>query len=213
MKRILSLASVLVVAVMFSSMQPAAVQAADATAAMAAYKAVLQNTMKFYSTDDNKEYTLSEFDYWNAEDHIPLKVLRFTVITMRGDGIPKVVLELSSGFDGAFEILHYENGKVYGFNHPYRGISGLTADGIYSGSSGVDDGGFYTASIVKDSYTQETLGYSESGVDGTISYYIGKSNVTKTRYDAFLEKMLAHTRENPAVWHDLADADIASVLK
>ena len=43
--------------------------------------------------------------------------------------------------------------------------------------------------------------------------YIGKSNVTESQYDAFLEKMWAHARENEAVWHDFTDANITSVFK
>ena len=109
--------------------------------------------------------------------------------------------------------MHYEDGKVYGFNHSYRGIIDLTSDGIYEGSSGVDDSGFYKASIKKDMYKKEALGYSESGADGSVSYSIGQSKVTEGQYNEFLEKMWAHARENPAVWYDFTDAAIASVLK
>ena len=45
--------------------------AADSGAAMDAYKAVLQNKITFYSTDNNKNYKLNEFDYWNDTDTLP----------------------------------------------------------------------------------------------------------------------------------------------
>ena len=109
--------------------------------------------------------------------------------------------------------MHHEDGKVYGFNHSYRGLRSLTADGIYEGSSGAADGGFYKASIKKDTYTEEALGYSKSRADGSVSYYIGKSEVTKGQYDAFLDERWAHVRKNEAVWHDYTEANMASVLK
>ena len=195
------------------SMQPAPAKAADSAAAKEAYKEVLLNKMTFYSTNDKKDYILNDFDYWSEHENLPLQIVRFTVIDRGSNGIPMVVLELTSGFDGAFEVLHYEDGKVYGFNHSYRGMRELTTDGIYLGSSGAADGGFYKASIKKDIYKEEALGYSESGADGSISYYIGESKVTESQYDDFLEKMWAHARENEAVWHDYTDENIASFFK
>ena len=212
MKRIFSLISALIItATLLLSAQPA--RAADSAAAMEAYKAVLQNKATFYSTDDKKDYKLNEFDYWSEDSNYPLQVVRFAVIDMGDDGIPKVVLELTTGFDGAFEVLHYEDGRVYGFNRPYRGMLDLTADGIYEGSNGAADSGFYKASIKKESYKEEALGYSKSGADGSESYTVGQSKVTKGQWDEFLGKMWAHARENAAVWHDFTDENITSVLK
>ena len=145
----------------------------------------------------------------SATKHFPAP---FALIDMGDDGMPKVVLELTSGFDGAFEILHYEDGKVYGFNRPYRGFLGLTSDGIYEGSSGAADSGFYTASIKKDVYREKALGYSVSGNGGTVSYHIGDSEATESEFGEFLERMWTHARENEAVWHDFTSENIASVF-
>ena len=169
MKIMFGLAAVLLIAMALLPVQPAPAQAAGSAVALEAYKAVLQNKMTFYSTDDQKSYNLNEFDYWSEQSKLPLKVVCFAVVDMDDDGIPEVVLELTSGFDDAFEVLHYEDGKVYGFNRSYRGMTGLTSDGIYLGSNGAADGGLYKASIAKETYEQEALGYSESGADGRIS--------------------------------------------
>ena len=213
MKRIFSPASALLMAMALLSVQPTSAQMVDSATAMEAYKVVLRNKMAFYSTDDRKNYNLNEFDYWSEQSNLPLKVVCFAVVDMDDDGIPEIVLELTSGFDGAFEVLHYEDGRVYGFNHSYRGMTGLTSDGVYEGSSGAADGGFYKASITKDIYKEEALGYSESGADGSVSYYVGNSKVGESQYDEFLEKMWAHARENKAAWHDFTDANIALVFK
>ena len=181
--------------------------------AMETYKAVLQNKKAFYSTDDKKYYLLDEFDYWNELDNLPLKAVRFAVVDMDGDGMPEIVLELTSGFDGAFEVLHYEEGTVFGFNHSYRGLLGLTSNGIYEGSNGAGVSGFFRSSFKKDTYSEEALGYTEYADDGRTTYHIGKEIVSEERYDEFLEGMWTHARENEAVWHEYTDAGVASVFK
>ena len=211
MKKIFGLASALVMAAALPLVQPALAQAIDSDAAIEAYKAVLQDKMTFYCTNAKKNYKLSEYDYWNDEEKLPLTVVRFAVIDMNGDGAPEVVLELTSGFDGAYEVLHYENDMVYGFNHSYRAINDLTSDGIYGGSSGAADGGYYKASIKKDTYKTEALGYSQTEADGSVSYYVGTSKVTESQYEEFQEKMWAHARQLPAAWMDFTDEEIAGI--
>ena len=211
MKAFFSLAAAFTLAVTLLSIQPAV--AADSVKAMEAYKAVLQNNMTFYNTNDQKHYKLSEFDYWGEDSYLPLKVVSFAVVDMDGDGVPEVILELTSGFDGSFEVLHYEDGQVYGFNHPYRGIIDLTSDGIYWGSDGAADGGFYKASISKSRYETTALGYSESAADESVTHYIDGTKVSDAQYNEFLEKMWAHARENKAVWYDFIDSNIASAFK
>ncbi|MCL1876242.1 MAG: hypothetical protein FWF87_08310 [Synergistaceae bacterium] len=181
---------------------------------MEAYKAVLKNEMAFYSANNNKNYKLSEFDYWNDTDAHPLEVYRFTVVDMDNDGTPEVVLELTTGFDGAFEVLHYEGGTVYGFNFPYRGMLDLSKDGMYLGSNGAYDSCVLKAGAIKDTYKEETVAYSESGQDANgdltvVAYYIGSSKVTEDEYDALTKSVF----DNPAVWHDYNDSSIESAFK
>ncbi|MCL1927137.1 MAG: hypothetical protein FWF95_08455 [Syntrophorhabdaceae bacterium] len=183
-------------------------------AAMKAYKAVLQNKTTFYSTDDHKHYRLSEFDYWDDSYNHPLEVYRFAVIDMDDDGMPEVVLELTTGFDGAFEVLHYEDGMVYGFNFVYRGMLGLSRNGMYVGSSGADDNSILkAASIKKDAYEEDEVAYSESGQDANgdlvVSYYIGGSKTTEDEFNAVSQRVF----DNPVDWHDYTEANIASVFE
>ena len=180
-----------------------------AGAVMEAYHAVLLNEKTFYSVNDQKDYTLNEYDVWRAE--------RFAVIDMDGDGIPEVVLELTTGGEGAFEVLHYEEGKVYGFHFPFRGMLDLSADGTYFASGGASDGFFYqAATIKKDVYEKKILAHSLSGLDANgdrnMSCYISDAKVTEEEYDAFSTKMWEKMQKNPAVWHDFTNANIASVF-
>ena len=159
---------------------------------MEAYKAVLKNEMTFYSVNNNKNYKLNEFDYWNDTDTFPLEVYRFAVVDMDGDGTPEVVLELTTGFDGSYEVLHYDGGTVYGFNFPFRGMLDLSKDGMYLGSNGADDSCILKAGSIKNTYKEEVVARSGSG-----------------GYDVLAKKVF----DNPAVWHDYNDANIASALK
>ena len=188
--------------------------AQKADEAMQAYHAVLMNEMPFYSVNGGENYLLNRYDR-SVEGYAVWRTERFAVIDMDGDGIPEVVLALTTGFDGAFEVMHYEDGKVYGFNHPYRGMLELTADGTYVASNGASESVFLkAASIKKDVYTTETLAYStSSGQDiNDISYYIGDKKVSKDDYDVVTTNLWDKMNKNAAVWYEFTDADIASVF-
>ena len=179
--------------------------------AMDAYKAILQSDMMFFSTNNNKNYKLKEFNYdAGGELDEPLEAHRFTYINLHGDDVPTLVIELSSGFDGAFEVLRYQEGTVYGFNFSYRALLEMTNDGTSYGSSGASDGTFYRLTIEKDRYKEEVLGYSKSNPDGSVSYFVGDKKVTSAAYDEFVDSMGESMGKNKAVWQDFNNTDIAS---
>ena len=187
---------------------------ADPNAAMEAYRAVLKNEMEFYSVDENKSYKLNEFDCGEGE---PIVAERFAVVDMDDDGMPEVVLDFQRTWVGV-EVLHYEDGKVYGFNRPY--MPALARDGTYDGNASFAPYNvqFYkTTSVKKGAYKVEPLAYIEYKDDGgnidITSYRIGESKVSEEEFNAFVGKISDHIQENEAVWHDFTDADIASVFK
>ncbi|WP_234124470.1 hypothetical protein [Clostridium hydrogenum] len=58
-------------------------------------------------------------DFWVKEKNngVIYKITHFALVPMDGDKIPEVVLELTVGnYPEFYEILHYTNGKVYGYN-------------------------------------------------------------------------------------------------
>ena len=176
--------------------------------AMDAYKAILQSNMVFFSTENKKNYKLKEFDYDNGSElDEPLQAHRYAYINLRGDDRPTLVVELSSGFDGAFEVLRYQEGVVYGFNFGYRALLDLTNDGTAYGSNGASDGRFYRLSIEKERYKEEVLGYSKSNSDESVSYFIGDKKVTNEAYDEFVSGM----GKNKVVWQDFTDTNITSI--
>lgn len=107
-----------------------------------AYKAVLQNEVEFIGTGDSKKYFINDFLNRNSEYEGTYKVSHFTVIDMDGDQMPEVVLELSLGeYPEQYEILHYSNGTVYGYNFEYRGFEMLKEDGTYCFANSATDVG------------------------------------------------------------------------
>jgi len=169
-----------------------------------AYKAVLQNEVGFISTEDSHKFFLNDFLNRNSEYEGSYKVTHFTVLDMDGDKTPEVVLELSlNDFPEQYEILHYSNDTVYGYNFVYRGFEALKEDGTFRyANSATDVGVEKILSFKSDSAATETLGYAQtdySGGNPEISYSIRNASVTQEAYDAFLEQQ---NQKKDVQWHE-----------
>ncbi|MCL1876243.1 MAG: hypothetical protein FWF87_08315 [Synergistaceae bacterium] len=218
MKKIFSCASAFIIAAaflsVFSILSVSIARAADSSEAMEAYKAVLKNEMEFKSVNHKNNYKLHEFDSGEGE---PLKVERFAVVDMDGDGIPEVVLDFQMIWVGVL-ILHYEDGKVYGFTRPY--MAALANDGTYNGNASYAPYNvqyYKVTSVKKDAYKEESLAHIEYKAEGgdieIISYRIGSTKVSEEEFNAFVDKVNDHIAENEAVWFEFTDANVESALK
>jgi hypothetical protein len=180
--------------------------------AMEAYKAILQNEGDFFSSDDNNNILLSDFlkEYFPSQQ---LKLTHFTIIDMDDDKIPEVVLELSVDDNPTcYEILHYSNEQVYGYNFVYRGLEQLKTDGTFWASSGAADNECDKLKFNSSAYESITLAYSESKQDSngmTISYYVNGQPVTKEAFDSFVQKQDA---KDDVVWYELSQSNIEKDL-
>lgn len=119
--------------------------------ALGAYKAVLQGKAEFFSTATNKNLNIDQMNPLLAAENVITTVEKFALIDLDHDGTPEVVLWLNVGGNDslAFEILHYEDGVVYGFTFFYRAFNDLKSDGTFTVSSGAGDWGFCTTQFVK----------------------------------------------------------------
>lgn len=92
--------------------------------AMNAYKAVLQNKSHFKSMDDKKDSFLKDLlSFGGSGFDAELEITHFAILDMDGDKMSEIVLELSvvgKKWPDFYEILHYENGTVYGYLRVYR---------------------------------------------------------------------------------------------
>ena len=186
-------------------------QGDNSAKAMEEYLSVLRSDMTFYNTENKKNYTLNEFTFDNGyEMDDPHNVYRYTFIQLYNDKVPTLVLELSANGNGAFEVLRYQEGTVYGFYFDYRALLDLSHDGTSFGSSGASDGSFQRLSIEKDICKEVRLGYSKSNSDGSVSYYIGEKKVTRVAYKEFESTMWSNMGKKEVVWNDFIAANFAS---
>ena len=59
------------------------------------------------------------------------------------------------------QVLDYQEGEVYSYQFPYRGMKGILINGVYNTSSAADIGGFYRIHFDKGTYEEERLAYLE----------------------------------------------------
>jgi hypothetical protein len=179
---------------------------------MEAYKAVIQNEGNFFSTVDNKKILLNDY----LKEYLPneqLELTHFTVIDMDDDNIPEVVLELSvDSYPEFYEILHYSDEQVYGYNFVYRGLEQLKTDGTFWASSGAADNECDKLKFQNSAYETITLAYSESKQDSngiTVSYYVNGQPVTKEKFDSFVHQQGA---KDDVVWYEVTQSNIEKEL-
>ena len=181
--------------------------------ALNAYKAVLQNKAEFLSTDNKENRYLNDFLTNNKIYDTTFKATRFTILDMDGDKTPEVVLELTVGnYPEFYEILHYMNGKVYGYLQVYRGLEMLKTDGTFWGSSGASDNSCEKLRFNSNTYEADILGYMKSSQNNagiTISYFINNKPVTKEDFDSFIKKQ---NEKKDVAWYEFSESNINSKI-
>ncbi len=178
-----------------------------------AYKSVLQNKAEFYNTDNGKSQLLNDFLADNGVYSVALEASRFSVLDLDGDGVPEVVLELSVGdAPEFFEVLHYADGKVYGYLVVYRGLQDLKADGTFVYSSGAADSGWGRLAFTPDALRTVSQAYSQSSQDEagmSISYFINDKPVIKETFDSLANEQYA---KESAAWSEFTAQNISTAL-
>ncbi|MFA9376007.1 MAG: hypothetical protein ACERKZ_04550 [Lachnotalea sp.] len=172
--------------------------------ALNAYKGVVLNAESFVDTeaDDNHEIFLNHF-LQDSINNIIYKVAHFSIIDMNRDQIPELVLELYNGdYPFKYEVLHYNNGKVYGYNFVIRGFESLKDDGTYIGSGGAEI--CYILRILNFNPTgveEKTLAHSDYADNGPLQYFIDDNVVEKVKFDEFNEQQ---SWKDDAKWYEFS---------
>ena len=119
---------------------------------MLAYWQVLNNKKPFVSSNEgNQDFYLNEYQ----RDGIAFIPYEFIVVDLDGDCSNEIVLYT---FREQAEVLDYQDGVVYGYQFVYRGLKNILTNGVFNGSSGASDGGWYRITeFDKGSYKQEAL--------------------------------------------------------
>ncbi|MBQ2866209.1 MAG: hypothetical protein IJE90_06825 [Clostridia bacterium] len=194
---------------------------AQNTKALQAYYAFITGKSTAYSLSDNKEITF--VDGITKQDTAP--IAKFALVDFGSDGILEVVFEHTNTAHSD-AILFYEDGRVYVEYVTYRGILGLTYNGVISRNFNTPEGAIsgYSLMTVSVQRGEETtsLGRREyiSATD-TYTYYLkcdlidGKTvvreetRVTKDEYEDLFKKIYAlYSLE----WHTFSTAKIQQVF-
>lgn len=110
-------------------------------------KEVVQNKKKFVNAETGQSIYLNDFrsdnylyvdndgqyQYTSHGGENVYSFESFCVLDMDGDGFPEVLIQTQESHR---LVLHYEDGTVYGFLFPFRGMKKLKKDGSFEGSGG-----------------------------------------------------------------------------
>jgi hypothetical protein len=177
-----------------------------------AYNDVLQNKAKFnttfYAEDATKTLFLNQLLSSGSET---FRILNFSVLDMDGDGTPEVVMQYCLSADCPYpdyvEVLHYNNGTIYGYNFSYRGLYGLKDDGTFCWSNGSDDNGCAKLRFTSNAYEYDNLGYTKPNVP--TSYFVNNQPVNESEYNDFINNQ---DNKKDVTWLDFTDENIHNQL-
>ncbi|MBN1777058.1 MAG: hypothetical protein JW811_02960 [Clostridiales bacterium] len=132
-------------------LRPCAASAGQAAATpqemLQAYQSVLlgdQSYLRYNTFDDLIEEAVMTDEITDWYDYVPgppFSFVAFAVTDLDMNGNPELLLQLSEDF--GYELLRYDNGRVYGYPFVARAMEAVTADGEIHGSSGADNFGWY----------------------------------------------------------------------
>jgi uncharacterized protein YcfL len=178
-----------------------------------AYKSVLLNNDEFFSIDSKKKLSLNDFLTNKEINGTIFEVTHFTVLDMDSDEVPEVVLELAVDNNPEFyEVLHYMNDTIYGYNIVYRGLEALKTDGTFQYSNGAADNGYGKLKFQSNAYETDILGYMkpiQNNDNITIGYFINNKSVTEESYNSFMKE---EDEKKDVVWHEFSQKNVETEL-
>lgn len=176
------------------------VKALDIPEDMLAYWLVLNSKIPFVSYNEgNQEFYWDEYFWILGEPNhflgIPEKNIywgdptSFTIVDMNNDGKNEIAVSLAFGI---VQILHYEDGVVYGYQFAERGMLPIYSNGIYEGSSGANHGVYHRLTqLNKDGFTEEKIAEVIYGNHGEDTYYeIDGISVSQEDFEEFKQSLL-----------------------
>ena len=180
------------------------------------YIEVLQNNIGFYHVRhvyDNEEPT---FEYAKLEDILNdlnsyedcWEFKNFTLINVNGSDVPAVVLELYPVDERI--VLHYNEGVVYGYDFPFRGMRNIMTDGTFDGSGGAYNTYIMELHFLSGLIETITIGKSDTILkdDGELEqiFYINEEEVTRELWQDFLNEQ---SEKEIALWYEFSNKTIA----
>lgn len=145
---------------------------------MLAYWRVLNSRQPFVSTDEGcQAFFWDEYHFVLGEVRGRRQADDFMIVDMDGDGAEEIVLYCSPE---SVQILHYEDGVVYGYQFVFRGMVRIRENGIYEGSDGAAGTSYYRLTeFHKEGCTEQKI----AGMEG--DYY--EVEGAEASYEEFCE--------------------------
>ena len=180
------------------------------------YKSILLGKSNFICTDlANKSLNISEIGQVITDDEsAAVSAVKFAIVDLDDDGEDEIVLWLQNGmYDCGFEILHDQNGEIYGYTLWYRAFMELKTDGTFVFSGGAADSGIGKMSFSEIGYSVNSQAYSQSSYDAdnelTVEYFINHESCSENE---FIDRLNAQEQKADAEWYDLTEDNINAVL-
>lgn len=181
------------------------------------YKSVLLGKGVFLCTDlANKSLTVSEIGQAVTEDEsMAVNATKFAMTDLDGDGEDEAILwlQINGGSDCGYEVLHDQNGTIYGYTLPYRAFMNLKTDGTFLFSSGAADSGIGKMTFSETGYLISSQAYSQSEYDANnelaVQYFVNEESCSE---DEFYNAMSAWEQKTDVEWHDLSESNISAAL-
>jgi hypothetical protein len=181
------------------------------------YKSILLGKSNFICTDlANKSLNISEIGRAvTDDDSVTVSAAKFAIIDMDGDGKVEIVLwlQINGISDYGFEILHYQNGEIYGYTLQYRAFMNLKTDGTFLFSDGAADSGIGKMIFSETGYSVSAQAYSQSGYDSnnelTVQYFVNDESCSE---DEFNDVINGQEQKADVEWYDLSENNVNTIL-
>lgn len=140
------------------------------------------------------EYTIVEYlqgndSFLDDGNDAEYSLTSYANVDFDGDGIDEVVFLLDYKIDGAYAILHYENGEVYGYQYlVYRAIENLKDDGEFIASNGAKDYSYNTFKFDKENIEFVENASIETVEDDRSEYKVDEKIVTEKEFKNYEKK-------------------------
>ena len=182
------------------------------------YKSILLGRSNFLCTNlANKSLNIIEIGQAvTDDDSITVNATKFTIIDIDGDGEDEAVLwlQINNISDYGFEILHYQNGEIYGYTLQYRAFMNLKTDGTFLFSSGAADSGIGKMAFSETGHSVNAQAYSQSEYDSNnefnVQYFINDESCSEDEFNDVLNRQ---EQKADVKWYDLSENNINTILQ
>ena len=149
-----------------------------------AFYQVLNSEKPFISAnEDCREFYWNEYHWHDGTWTTSFTIYDFMLVDMDGDQEEEMIL--TGAMPETTQVLDYQEGEVYSYQFPYRGMKGILVNGVYNTSSAADIGGFYRIHFDKGTYEEERLAYMEHDY-----YEVEGTEVTSEEFYKYTESLL-----------------------